>query len=134
MPVISTQYQGDMSFKTRLGNHDLIIDVPESMGGKDRGPMPPQLFIASLGSCVAVLVTSFCNHHNLDPEGMSVDVSYDFADHPRRMIDIKVDVHLPNAHCDDDCTRKALQQVAEHCPVHETIATLKSVAFNITTG
>ena len=134
MPTITTQYQGDMCFQTQLGNHKLTIDVPESMGGKDRGPQPPQLFIASLGSCVAVLITSFCNHHDLDPSGLKVDVSYDFADQPRRMTDIRVDVTLPNAHCDDECTRKALEEVAKHCPVHETIATLKSVTFNINTG
>jgi uncharacterized OsmC-like protein len=40
-----------MSFETTLGNHRLLIDVPASMGGKDRGPTPPELFVASLGSC-----------------------------------------------------------------------------------
>ena len=134
MAVITTKYMGDMLYETKLGPHTVTIDVPEGMGGKNRGPMPPQLFISSLGSCVAVLVTDFCKHHDLDPEGLTVDVSYEFAKHPSRMTDINVDVSLPNAHCDDECTKKALKQVAEHCPVHETIATLKDVSFNITTG
>jgi len=134
MPNITTEYKGDALFETVLGTHTVKIDVPTSMGGKDRGPMPPQLFIASLGSCVGVLVRDFCLHHGLDPDGMVVSVLYEFAKHPNRMTDVVVNVDLPNAHCDDDCTRKALEHVAEHCPVHETIATLKEVQFNIATG
>ena len=134
MPSITTEYKGDALFETVLGSHTLKVDVPESMGGKNRGPMPPQLFIASLGSCVGVLVRDFCTHHDLDPEGLKIDVSYEFSKHPNRMTDVVVDVSLPNAHCDDNCTRKALEHVAEHCPVHETIATLKEVQFNIVTA
>jgi len=134
MPTITTEYKGDALFETELGSHTLKIDVPESMGGKDRAPMPPQLFIASLGSCVGVLVRDFCTHHGLDPEGLKIGVDYEFAKHPNRMTDVVVNVDLPNAHCDDDCTRKALEHVAEHCPVHETIATLNEVKFNIVTG
>lgn len=96
--------------------------------------MPPQLFITSLGACFAVLVTNFCNHHTLDATGLSVDVSYDMAKHPTRMTNIVVDVHLPSANCDDECTRNAVESVAEHCPVHETIATLKDIQFNIYSG
>jgi len=134
MPIITTEYKGDALFQTELGSHTLKIDVPESMGGKDRGPMPPQLFIASLGSCVGVLVRDFCVHHGLESKGLTVNVSYEFAKHPNRMTDIIVDVALPNADCNDDCTRKALEHVAAHCPVHETIATLSEVKFNIVDG
>ena len=51
MTTITTRYKSEMLFETQVGRHTLIIDVPEQMGGKDRGPMPPQRFIASLGSC-----------------------------------------------------------------------------------
>lgn len=134
MPVINTSYKGDMMFESHYGSHTLTIDVPSSIGGKDRGPTPPQLFIASLGGCVAVLITDFCHHHELDPKGLEVDVSYDFADHPTRMTNISVRVNLPNVICDDECTRKALENVAEHCPVHETIETIQDVKFDIVTG
>jgi uncharacterized OsmC-like protein len=56
MPAITTTYQGDMAFETVLGRHRLLIDVPAAMGGQDRGPTPPELFVASLGSCVAAFV------------------------------------------------------------------------------
>lgn len=60
MPTIETTYRGDMEFETVLGSHRLVIDAPASMGGKDRGPTPPELFVASLGSCVGAFVASYC--------------------------------------------------------------------------
>jgi len=40
MSRISTYYKGDCQFESVMGNHTITIDMPESMGGKDRGPMP----------------------------------------------------------------------------------------------
>lgn len=114
-----------------MGDHKMIVDMPESMGGKNRGPMPPQIFAASLGACVGVLITDFCHKHNLDPEGLEVHASYEMAKQPIRISEIKVDIVLPNVACDDECTKKALAHVAEHCPVHETICSMEDINLNI---
>ena len=58
MAKITTYYKGDMLFESKLGAHSVIIDVPAGMGGKDRGPTPPEIFIASLGSCVGAFVAA----------------------------------------------------------------------------
>ena len=134
MPMITTEYKGDMLFETTVGKHRLTIDVPSNIGGKDRGPMPPQLFIASLGSCVGALVAEYCERHEVDTRDMAVDVDFDKTDHPSRLTNIKVTVRLPNADCSKQCRRDALRRVAEHCPVHETIETLQGVEFKIVGG
>ena len=133
MGKVVTIYKGDMLFESTMGDHKIVIEGPEDWGGTNSAPMPPQLFMASIGSCVGVLVTHFCQQHGLNAEGLSVDVDYDTAQHPTRFENIKVNVELPNAECDNDCTRKALEHVAEHCPVHETIVTLDKIQFNIKT-
>lgn len=133
MGKVTTVYKGDMLFESEMGKHKLTIEGPEDWGGKNRGPMPPQLFMASIGSCVGVLVTHFCQQHQLNAEGLTVEVDYDVAQQPVRFNNINVTANLPNAECDDNCTRKALQHVAEHCPVHETIVTLDKIQFNIKT-
>ena len=46
MGKISTYYKGDMLFESEMGNHKLVIDVPPAMGGRDRGPTPPEVFVA----------------------------------------------------------------------------------------
>jgi putative redox protein len=125
MAKITTDYKGDMLFESKIGNHSLVIDVPASMGGTDRGPTPPQVFVASLGSCIAAFVANYCNNVGLDTTGLTVDVSFDKVEDPTRLANVKVDVNLPNA--DTKGREKAILRVAGHCPVHETICTLEDV-------
>jgi uncharacterized OsmC-like protein len=129
MATITTTYQGDMRFRTELGDHVLTIDVPPEMGGHDRGPTPPQLFVASLGSCVAAYVANYCHRAGIDDQGLAVDVTFDKAEDPTRLVNLRVVVRLPNASCGDRIG--ALRRVAEHCPVHATIATLEAISIEI---
>ncbi len=131
MATITTTYHGDMLFETQVGRHRLLTDVPESMGGQDRGLMPPQLFIASLGSCVAALIADYCEHHQLDDTDLSVDVDFEKVDGPTRLSDIRVRVHLPYVALDDRRREATLARVAELCPVHMTIETVKEIDFDI---
>jgi putative redox protein len=127
--IQTTYYRGGMLFESEIGHHTIKIDVPPSMGGSDRGPTPPDLFVASLGSCVGAFVAQYCERTGLSTEDLSVHVSYDKAEDPTRLVDLKVKVDLPNV----DCGRKraAIERVAQHCPVHETIGTMRGVTFEI---
>lgn len=131
MPRITTEYKGDMLFESKIDHHRVVIDVPESMGGKDRGLMPPQLFIISLGSCVGAFVAKYAEQHGMDTKGLTVDVDFEKSEHPTRLTDIKVRIVLPEADCSERCRREALRKVAEHCPVHETIETINKIDFDI---
>ena len=130
MPTISTSYKGNMLFESEMRGHRLAIDVPAKMGGEDRGPTPPELFIASLGSCVAALVADYCERKDLDASGMSVDVSFGTDVNPTRLVDLRVRIHLPHATWDEK-QEVILERVAKHCPVHETLRTLQEVSFDI---
>jgi len=123
---ITTVYKGDMLFESTLGNHKILIDVPAGWGGRDRGPTPPEVFIASLGSCVGALVANYCDKAGLNAEGLTVDVTFDKVDDPTRLTNIKVEINLPNA--DTKGREKAILRVAEHCPVHETVCNIKEAA------
>lgn len=129
MPTITTAYRGDMSFETRTDGHTLVIDVPAGMGGKGRGPTPPELFVASLGSCVAAYVAAYCERTGPDARELAVDVSFAKAEDPTRLIDLSITVRLPHAECGDQ--QAAIRRVAEHCPVHETINTLSQIRFEV---
>lgn len=129
MAQITTHYKGDMLFESKLGNHSVLVDVPPGMGGADRGPTPPELFIASLGTCVGAFVANYCGQAGIDAGDMSIDVAFDKVEDPTRLVNLRVKVNLPNGGCNG--REKALRRVAEHCPVHETIATLEGIEFEI---
>lgn len=129
MAKITTFYKGDMLFESKIGKHSVIIDVPDSMGGSDRGPQPPQLFVASLGSCIAAFVAQYCENNGIDATNMTVDITFDKAADPTRLVNLAATVKLPNG----DCSKrvKAIERVAEHCPVKATIATLEGISIEI---
>jgi uncharacterized OsmC-like protein len=129
MAKITTYYKDDMLFESKLGNHSVLVDVPASMGGSDRGPTPPELFIASLGSCVGAFVAQYCGRAGIDAHDMTIDVTFDKVENPTRLTNLKVLVTMPHGECAD--RQKAIHRVAEHCPVHETINTMRGIEIEI---
>jgi uncharacterized OsmC-like protein len=130
MTTITTVSRGDGSFEAEVGQHRLVIDVPASMGGSERGPTSVELFATSLGSCVAAFVAAYCARVDLDATGLSVDVGYEVAEEPTRLVDLEVTINLPNADVGD--RREAIRRVAEHCPVHETVEyTLEAIDLEV---
>ena len=119
MPTITTVYKGDMLFETQIGSHTVVSDVPAKMGGKDRAPTPPQMFVASLGACIGAFVAAYCGSSGINNDDLKVDVSFDMADNPTRMRNIQARVYLPQGSCKG--REKAVHRAAEHCPVHSSI-------------
>ena len=129
MGKLTTVYKSPMLFETQVGDHKIIMDVPPQMGGSNRGPTPPQVFIASLGSCIAAFVANYCENHKINVTDLSVDITFDKVDNPARLTNLKAMVYLPHATCDK--REAAIRKVAEHCPVHETIHTMGEFEIEI---
>ena len=129
MGKITTLSKGDMSFESEAGNHPAMIVAPDVTGGSDHGPQPPQLFIASLGSCIGAFVAQYCEKNGINAEGMTVEMLFEKAPDPTRLVNLKAQVLLPKA----DCSKRirAIKRVAEHCPVHATINTMENLDIEI---
>ncbi len=119
MPEITVNHKGEMEFETKIGNHKLTIDIPPENNGKDRGPTPPQLFIASLSSCIAVFVASYCNNVGINTKGLSVTLSYDKLTNPSCLGNLNAVIKIPNG--DVGKREKAVLRAAELCLIQETI-------------
>jgi len=127
MSEIMVRHSGDMRFETTIGTHKLIIDVPPEMNGKDRGLTPPQLFVASLASCIAVFATSYCNNTGINAEGLSVSLSFDKLTKPTRLGNFKAVISVPHGDVGDKAT--AVIRAAKYCPIHETIRVAPEVTI-----
>lgn len=57
--MTTTLYKGDMWFESRIGDYPVVTEVPDVMGDSDRGPQPPQLFVASPGSCIGAFIAQY---------------------------------------------------------------------------
>jgi putative redox protein len=129
MAKITTCYQGDMLFESKLGNYSLLIDVPSGMGGKDRGPKPEELFIAALGSCIGAAVVDHCTRLGLDTREMSVELQFNEVDHPTRLANLQVTIHLPHCACAGQA--QAILHLAEHCLIYESMVQRNGIQIEL---
>ena len=119
MPEITVKHKDDMEFETQIGNHNLTIDIPPENNGKDRGPTPPQLFIASLSSCIAIFVASYCSNAAMQQDFNAKGLSYDKLTNPSSLGNLKAVIKIPNG--DVGKREKGVIRAAELCLIQETI-------------
>jgi uncharacterized OsmC-like protein len=118
-----------MLFTTEVGGQRITTDVTPPMGGKGRAPTPPDLFVVSLGACVAAFVAHYCEQQGIDTRELWVETAFEKNEQPAFLTNFKVDVHLPYADCGDRMA--AVKRVADHCIIEETLQHFQNVQFQI---
>jgi len=95
-------------------------DQPANNGGTGAAPSPFDLYLASIGTCAAVYVKSFCDNRQLSTEGIKVIQKTTFSQESGLPIKLTIDIQLP----DDfpEKYRQSLINVAELCKVKKSIA------------
>jgi len=73
-----------MAFNVEVDGHKFIIDATEEVGGKDRGPRPKPLTLASLGGCTGMDVISILRKMRVEPDYFNVAVAAETTgEHPK---------------------------------------------------
>jgi len=117
---MNIQHKGGMGFRVNVREHVIISDQPKEKGGVNEGPTPPELFIASLGTCIGVYAVWFCQKHKIAYEGMKLNIVWAKSTNaPTRIEQIDITVSLPEG-C-PETLKKGLHEQAEKCLVHNTI-------------
>jgi len=112
-------FEGKRSFKTVVRGHEIRMDLPANEGGDDTAPTPPELFVASLGTCIGVYATSYLRTANLNSEGVTIDIDWEFGPNKKKISKILISINVPNA--DLGQRKKALLAAAEKCLLHNTL-------------
>lgn len=112
----------------QLGQHALLADEPEEMGGSNLGPDPYQQLAGSLGACTVMTLNMYARHKGLPVERVICEVAHrrihakDCSDcetesghisELSRVITIEGDL--------DDAQRQRMLEIADRCPVHRTL-------------
>jgi putative redox protein len=117
---ITVEHMAGDSFRIRIGRHALVVDQPTEDGGWDLGPTPTELFVASLGGCVAYYAERFLVRHGRDPDGLTVHCGFTMSERRPARVE-RVDLHVEVATELSEKERAALQAVVEHCTVHNSL-------------
>jgi len=116
---------GDYSFNVQSKDHKFIVDT------KGKGMMPPEVFLASLGSCIGVYLRKYAEGAKFDLPEFSISVDADLSkDKPAcfRKIDLKIDLKGIQL---DERRLKAIHEFLKNCPLHNTIKNNPEIAIKI---
>lgn len=118
MEILVEQVQG-VRFSIKARDHVIVSDQPQDNGGIDAGMTPPELLLASLGSCAAFYAAEYLRSRKLAESGISVSVSADKLKGPARLGNFQIRVKSPVLLTSEQ--REALARSVEHCLVKNTL-------------
>ncbi len=121
MVNISISYAGDLHCAAihSPSQTEIATDAPTDNQGKGEAFSPTDLVAAALGTCMATTMAIVAERKEIDLKGMTVQVTKEMADKPRRIGRLGVEIHLPlPENCAD---RELLERTALHCPVHQSL-------------
>jgi uncharacterized OsmC-like protein len=119
---------GRFAQRVRVGRHVLAADEPVSAGGDDTGPDPYGLLAAALGACTSMTLRMYAARKDWAVERITVRLRHekvharDCADcdaKPEKIDRIERIIRIEGAL--DDEQRQRLLEIADKCPVHQTL-------------
>jgi putative redox protein len=128
MQVHITQ-SGNVSFTIQARTHTLVSDQPAENGGEDSGMTPPELLLASLGSCAAYYALQYLKTRGLADSGVEVSVTAETLKSPARLGDFRVAVICPVTLTPDQ--EQGMLRSVHQCLVHNTLLSAPKVAINL---
>ncbi|MDZ7638373.1 MAG: OsmC family protein [Bryobacterales bacterium] len=124
-------YLGGVKFEADCRGHKIVSDQPIDAKGSDEGMTPPELMLASLGTCAAFYAAYYLNFNHLSTGGLRVKVSAEKAKGPVRMDDFVIHVDVPGV---DESHLDALRKSVEKCLIHATLTHPPSIRTEIAVG
>jgi putative redox protein len=98
------------------GQHRLITDEPERLGGDGSGPAPHELFPAALAACISTTLVMYARTKGWELDDVNVAVDYDHRSTPRRF-----DVAIELGGEPSGAQLERLERVARSCPLRRSI-------------
>src|SRR5664279_5209264 len=110
---VFVEHLGAVQFEIKARQHTIACDQPPENGGYDEGMTPPELMLASLGSCAGFYAAQYLKKHKLADAGTRVYVSAEKAKNPARLGSFNVRVEVPVEISDEH--RKGVEEAVHHC-------------------
>jgi len=108
-----------VKFAIQSRSLSMICDQPTENGGEDSGMTPPELLLASLGSCAAFYAVQYLKTRNLAETGVEVTVTAEKLKQPARVGNFRVHVVCPVPLTEEQT--EGLMRSVHHCLVHNTL-------------
>ncbi len=126
---VFVEHLGAVQFEIKARHHTIACDQPAENGGFDEGMTPPELLLASLGSCAGFYAAQYLKKHKLAEQGTRVYVTAEKAKNPARLSSFNVRVEVPVEISEEH--RKGVEEAVHHCLIHNTLLNPPTIALEI---
>jgi putative redox protein len=127
---VQVEHLGALQFEIKTRGHSIISDQPVADGGFDEGFTPPELLLASLGSCAGFYAANYLRKHKLAGEGTRVRVTSDKVKDPQvRMTNFVIVVEAPVELTPEQ--QKGVEEAVGHCLVHNTLLKKPAISLKV---
>lgn len=123
MTKMRTQYLGNLRTEIehiQSGNR-ITTDAPLDNNGKGEFFSPTDMFASSLGSCMLTIIGIAANTHGFSIDGTTLEIEKIMAANPRRVAEIKIEVHFPKDANYTDKQKRIIEAAAKTCPVANSL-------------
>lgn len=115
----TVDYLGGLRFEVTTRGHKLICDQPPENQGTDSGMSPPELLLASLGTCAGYYAAQYLRARSLPMDGLKVRVAAEKIFQPARLDSFRIEVMTPEL---DEKHREGVLRAVKACLIHNTLA------------
>jgi uncharacterized OsmC-like protein/pimeloyl-ACP methyl ester carboxylesterase len=127
--LVRETHGGKFQQEILTGPHRLFADEPEKLGGLNSGPGPYDFLLAGLGACTSMTIRLYAEFKKIPLADVSVRLNHekkihtkdceDCADKVTKVDHIKRAITLEGPL--DAAQRAKLMEIADKCPVHQTL-------------
>ena len=117
MEVI-VQHLGNIKFAATARGHRIVCDQPVENRGADTGMTPPELLLASLGTCAGFYAAEYLRTRGLSTDGLEVRVTAEKAAAPARLASFRITVTVPDL---DPRHEAGILRAVNACLIHNTL-------------
>jgi uncharacterized OsmC-like protein len=118
-----------VKFSIQGRSHSILCDQPTENDGDDSGMTPPELLLASLGSCAAFYAVQYLKARCLAESGVEVTVTAEKLKQPARLGNFRIQVVCPVSLTEDQT--EGLMRSVHHCLVHNTLLTPPEIKIEL---
>ena len=127
--LVRETHGGKFQQEILTGPHRLLADEPVKLGGLDSGPGPYDYLLAGLGACTSMTIRLYADFKKIPLENVSVRLNHEKKIHTKDCEDCENKVTKVD-HIDRAITlegpldaeqRQKLMEIADRCPVHQTL-------------
>ncbi len=126
---VTVTHLDQVRFSIQSRTHTILCDQPAESGGGDSGMTPPELMLASLGSCAAFYAVQYLKTRNLAETGVEVKVTAEKLRQPARLGNFHIAVACPVALTPEQ--HDGLMRSVHHCLIHNTLLAPPDISIEL---